>query len=214
MTNITRATISTCLGAVAITGVLALSGCGDKPREDARTPTVNADEWPDWAKDPTKGGSIVGALGIGKKSLSGQSFQYQTAQEDGRRNLAASLESKVQSVWKDWVREGGEITTQETRTTAMEMRERISRSVTNQVLKGVMPKNTWTDKSTGDLFIWMVMDKAALDAFGKQIVDNTKKEMEARKAHFASKIEAEKAYAELDKLVDKELGLSGDVPKK
>ncbi len=51
----------------------------------------------------------------------------------------------------------------------------------------------------------MVVDPTLAETLRKQVAAQAREEMEKR-AHFAAKIEADKAFADLDKLIDKEMG--------
>jgi hypothetical protein len=107
-------------------------------------------------------------------------------------------------VFKEWTREGGEITSAENRQSAMLMTENVARTVTDQVISGVAQRGRYVDEKTGRMYIWSYLDAKALDSLNQAIQAQAKAQLE-KKAHFASKIEAEKAFADLDKLVDKAL---------
>ena len=206
---------------LALAAIAQLDQSADKPKDIDKSSNTEANQevassmviqrtvtMPDWVKDPTRGGTIIGSYGTANKKLSGLQFQIQTALQAGRRELANTLESKISSIWKNWTREGGELYAKETRAIAMEMIEYVARIATNQAVENLTPHEAWMDTSTGDLYVRLEIDKVLLAELGKRIVDHTKKEMEARKALLASTIESEKAFAELETLISKEFALT------
>lgn len=217
MTMHLKSSTSFVLSAVAMT-TLVMTGCGEtKPENNTQPintpvaqPAVGA--LPDFVRnpnfDPATKQVVVGAAGSSQPMKAGFSFTTDKAQQDARVKLARSLEAKIQSAFKDWTREGGEVTSQEDRTMALKMSENVSRTVTNLTLKGAFQKDLWQDPVSKEVFVWLVLDANAAKQVGDEVVAQTKKEMEEKKAHFMAKIEAEKAFADLDKLVDAELSKS------
>jgi hypothetical protein len=86
----------------------------------------------------------------------------------------------------------------------MTMSENVARTVTDQVISGVSQRGRHVDEKTGRLYVWSYLDAKALDTLNQQIQAQARAQLD-KKAHFASKIEADKAFADLDKLVDKAL---------
>jgi hypothetical protein len=197
---------SACLLALASFGVLGLTGCGDRPAP-APSPIAQPDTntLPDWVKDPTMGGKYpLAAAGSSQMMKAGFAFTKDKAINNARVELGRVVSTKVQAVFKDWTREGGEITSNEDRTMAMTMAENISRSVTNQEINGTPQRDLYVDKASNTMFVWVYVDAEANKRVQEAIKAQAQNDLEKR-AHFASKIEADKAFADLDKLVDKEL---------
>ncbi len=196
---------------------LALTGCNDGGRPGVapgdRTPVSVAD-LPEWVKDPTNGGKVVGASGSSGPMKAGFNLARDTALNRARTELARSLEAKIQSAFKDWTREGGELTTQADKTMAMTVQETTTKTVVNQVLAGATQKDLYQDKASGELFVWVVLNPDAATQVAKNVASKARRDLEEKKAHFAAKIEADKAFADLEKQVNEELGLSGDPAKK
>lgn len=187
---------------------IGLTGCGDQPRPTAGVGTpspVPAADVPEWVNDPTLGGKYpIAAYGVSEKMLSGEGMMRDRAMQSARTEIARALNTKVQAIFKDWTREGGEITSQDNKQSAMTMAENISRTVTDTTLAGTSQRARFVEPGTGKLYLWVYLDQAALDTLNKQIQAKARDEMEKR-AHFASKIEADKAFADLDRLVDQQL---------
>lgn len=194
----------------AVLAACAVSGCGDRPEPvvnpaaplAAPLPTNNV---PDWVNDPTMGGKYaIAAYGVSEKMLSGEAMMRDRALNSARTEIARSLNAKVQSIFKDWTREGGEISSQDNKQTAMTMAENISRTVTDVALSGTSQRGRFVEPGTGKLYVWVYLDTAALDKLNQQVQAKAREEMEKR-AHFAAKVEADKAFADLDRLVDQAL---------
>jgi hypothetical protein len=202
--------ISTSLVAIAAIGMIGLSGCGrDEPKKDFPSDRpIAVNSLPDWVKDPTLDGKyLLAAAGSAEKGPGGFSMQTTTASERARTELARTIESKVKAVFKDWTREGGEITTQDDRRMAMTMQENVAKNITDQAIKGSSRKDLHQDPTTGTLFAWLVVNPALAEQLKKDLSAQIRGEMEKR-AHFAAKIEADKAFADLEKLIDKEMGVT------
>jgi len=202
--------ISTCLVAISAIGVIGLAGCG---KED-RTPPAQAppqaatNDGPDWTNDPTMGGKFpIAAYGVADYKLGGENMQRNSAMASARDEIARAISVKVQAVFKSWTREGGEITSQDSKTMAMQMEENISRQVTNQLVQATSQRARWVDPGTKRMYVWTYPDQASLEAAASQMKASARAEAEKR-AHFAAKIEADKAFADLDKLIDKEMGVT------
>jgi hypothetical protein len=199
---------SSSLVAIAAVGMIGLSGCGrEEPKATAPGITAPTNDVPDWVNDPSQGGKVLGAYGVAEKALAGEAKQVSQARLKAREELAATLGSKIQGVIKDWVREGGIITSQDNAQSAMVSFESATRNVINQNLEGSQQKARYVDTATGKLYVYMVVNAeiAAKIAEGAKAAARENKEL---RAHMAAKIEADKAFADLDKLIDKEMGVA------
>lgn len=200
--------ISTLMIVAAAAGTFALAGCGrEEPKKDFPSDRpVAVNNLPDFVKDASADGKYaLAAVGSAEKGPGGFSMQQTTARERGRTELGRIIGTKVQAIFKDWTREGGEITSQDDRRMAMTIQENIAKNITNQAVNGAKQKDLYQDPGTGTLFAWMVVDPTLAETLRKQVAAQAREEMEKR-AHFAAKIEADKAFADLDKLIDKEMG--------
>lgn len=194
--------------ALAVLGALSFTGCGsdERPAPAPNTmPAAATNDVPAWVEDPTDGGKWpIAAYGVSERVLAGEQQQKTKALEAARTEIARGISSKVQAVFKEWTREGGEITSSENRQSAMLMTENVARTVTDQVISGVTQRGRHVDEKTGRMYIWAYLDAKGLESLNQAIQAQAKSQLE-KKAHFASKIESEKAFADLDKLVDKAL---------
>lgn len=201
-------TVTSLALAVAL-GVVALPGCSKREEPKPTAPGIAAptNDVPDWVNDPTQGGKVMGAYGVSERMLAGEKAMRDRAMLSARQELAAMINSKIQGVVKDWVREGGIITSQDNAQAAMTSFESAVRNVVNQELQGSMQKARYVDPQTGKLYVWVVIDQTVAQKIAEQAKAAARENKELR-AHMAAKIEAEKAFAELDRLIDKEMGLS------
>jgi hypothetical protein len=202
--------LPTITGAIALAafGLLALPGCSSDRQPTAGPQPVQVDDLPDWVRDPTKGGKFpLAAAGSARWSLTGFTQSRDQAANNARVELGRVVSAKVQAVFKDWTREGGEITSQDSKLMAQTMAENISRTVTNQEINGTPQRELHHDKSSNTVFVWVYVDQEATKRIQDAMKAQTRADAEKR-AYFGSKIEADKAFADLDKLIDKEMGLT------
>jgi len=199
--------ITTSILAVAALGAVGLTGCGERPAPVAPGIAAPTNDVPDWVNDPTQGGKILGAYGVSEKMMSGEKSMREKAMLSARQELASTISSKIQSVVKDWVREGGIITSQDNAQSAMTSFESATRNVVNQELTGSQQRARYIDDKTGKMYVYVVVNPeiAAKIAADAKAAARENKEL---RAHMAAKIEAEKAFADLDKLIDKEMGVA------
>ena len=86
------------------------------------------------------------------------------------------------------------------------MSENASVNITNQIIQ-VCPLREAAVDRYGREWVWVYIDKEEVKQLQSIILQTARAESEKR-SHFASKIEADKAYAELQKLIDKEMGVA------
>lgn len=203
-----RSALGSCLSAIALSsaavGVLSLTSCGgDRPKE---APPIAAatNSVPDWVKDPTMGDKIFGAYGVADQNLAGESAQRKQGMITARGELAAMICSQIQSVTKDWVRVAGTVTKDENNQMAMKSFEDATRNLVNQALSGSGQRDRHIDEKSGKMYLWVTVNAE----IAKKIAEDAKKaarEAKDIRAHFASAIEAEKAFDKLDALIDKKM---------
>lgn len=199
--------ITTGILAIAAVGMIGLAGCGrDEKPQQVNNVGVMTNDVPDWVNDPTQGGKVLGAYGTAERMLAGENAMVQRARLNARQELAASINSKIQGVVKDWIREGGVISSQDNAQAAMTSFETATRNVINQELSGSIQKARHID-AAGKLYVWIVVNPEIAAKIAEQTKSAARENKELR-AHMAAKIEAEKAFADLDKLIDKEMGIA------
>lgn len=202
-------------------GSLILAGCGQEEQraapngvvapaptnQPANTMQIDASTKP-WVLDPSDGGKVVGAVGVAEKMLSGPMAQLQKAKGTARDELAKTLNNRIQSIFKDWFKEGGErfngandtVVKQEM---ARVMTENVSKSITNVDLSGAQQKDVWKDSSQ-NIYVWMVLNQAIVADAAKQAAEAAKRIAE-QKSYIKAGMEADKAFEDLEKTIEKAL---------
>jgi hypothetical protein len=202
------------LGALVV-GTFGLAACGQPERETPpKSPAdkpVNYDELPEWANNPTMGGEYpLAASASSEPSMAGAHMTRDRALARARTELARTVQVKIQSMFRDWTREGGEITSNSDTQMAMAMSENASQVITNQVIQVCQLRRAVVDRY-GREWVWVYIDKEEVKQLQSIILQTARVESEKR-SHFASKIEADKAYAQLQALIDKEMGITPAAP--
>lgn len=185
------------LTAGVVAAGLIMAGCSGgskeaaKPEADFRCKQAGTLA-PEWTCKPYKSGLIVG-LGTAPKNVAGDyGMQMEEAEANGRTSLARRLETKVQTLMKNWKRiTGGGIDQ-----TYEKNVESVSKQTANKTLRNSRALETWQNPADGTLFLLMGIDKADAEAGLKTSLKNEK----ALWQQFQSK----KAMEELDNEMEKE----------
>ncbi|MEK7411810.1 MAG: LPP20 family lipoprotein [Planctomycetota bacterium] len=201
--------ITTLFLAVAAIGSLALVGCGQReappPVAPGALPSGPTNDVPDWVIDPTLGGKQLAAYGVSEPMHAGEATMRTNAMINARQELAASIKTKIEAATKSWVREGGTIAAGENTQMAMTSFENTVRGIISHTLEGTQMTKRYIDPKTGKFYVLVVVNTEVV----KQLAEAAKaaaRENKELRAHFAAKIEADKAFDDLDKLIDKQLG--------
>ena len=201
------------LAALATT-LAFVTGCGGESRVEK--PVVGGVELPEWFMEPGMGGNI-GATGIAEKSLGGMREQTNAAMQDAFNGLARTISTKVQAAYTRFFSEGGEKSWDadggiDKATIAQELTENVSRQITNQVIQGAERKAVWEHPTSGDLYVWVVINAEKRDQVLTQVKAEARKQLAARKK-VAAELKAEDALKKLDAAIDAEmLRQAGEVP--
>ena len=191
-----------------------ITGCGSESRVEK--PVVGGVELPEWFMEPGMGGNI-GATGIAEKSLGGMREQTNAAMQDAFNGLARTISTKVQAAYTRFFSEGGEKSWDadggiDKATVAQELTENVSRQITNQVIQGAERKAVWEHPTSGDLYVWVVINAEKRDQVLTQVKAEARKQLAARKK-VAAELKAEDALKKLDAAIDAEmLRQAGEVP--
>jgi hypothetical protein len=115
---------------------------------------------PDWVVNPTLDG-VLGAIGVASRNELGTSHQIENARASGRLEIARMLEVRVQEVGRRDIEQRlvvgqGELQDQGSRKSLLG----VDRSIADMVLAGSRQRALWFDPTTGDCYLWVVMDGA------------------------------------------------------
>ncbi len=182
------------IAASLVAATFVVVGCGGEPKPaepDFRCKQAGVLA-PEWTCKPFQANMIVG-LGTAPANVAGDyGMQMEEAEANGRTSLARRLETKVQTLMKNWKRiTGGGIDQ-----TYEKNVESVSKQTANQTLRNSRALETWTNPADGTLFLLMGVEKNAAENGVKTSLQNEK----ALWQQFQSK----KAMEDLDKEMDKE----------
>jgi hypothetical protein len=120
--------LSICLMAIAVV-VLAVS-CGGSPKaqQDPNTPP--------WLNDFPPEDAL---WGIGSAKQSSPQLSMNTAEARARTSVARQLNTKVEAMFTDYMRDAGTVGSQ----TALSLQEDVSRQITSMQLNGARPIQRW-----------------------------------------------------------------------
>jgi hypothetical protein len=143
------------LCAAALLAVIA--GCGDdRPAPTASTPK------PDWVANPSVDGQF-GAVGVASRSLGGTQQTLDQAMANARTELARALSVTVETSYKDAFSATSDWKSKapgaDASQIAHELTENVTRQVSDQVLRGSHRRDLYTDPATGEVYVWMVVER-------------------------------------------------------
>ena len=194
---------------LALAGGMFISGCGDESRLSDQQVRVDS-SFPDWVKDPTKGGEVLGAVGSAEESISGFQFTTDKARNAARRELASMVSARVQRAFKDWSKEGGERfrgaeNQVERQEMARLMTEDVSKTVTDIALEGSSQKDLWQDPKSRTVFVWMTIGDEKLAQIATTAAKTARDRIAVKKSYIAASLESDKAFVELEKTIQAQL---------
>jgi len=194
--------------ALACTFVLVAGCAKDQPIVPVKGPggddLTNAPQWVNDAEGAFPGdrGKVLYAVGVSATALN-PALTRRRAESDARRQLAAILKVRVDSMLKDWMASSTDYVKPEN-TTSKQFTEAVTREVTTATLVGAKPAKWWTSPK-GD--VYCLMSLAQDDAFFNAIQEKAKKalqSMEQAQQEAMLKGKMEDAIANLDQYLDKQ----------
>lgn len=194
--------------AAACAAAMVFGGCGggDEPVRPAqpvwRRPWGDDDvSKPGWIADPTRAGTMIAAYGSTAADPQATHGQLRDrAMQGARDELARMVRVRVANVLKDWLAESGGGYDRFT--------EAASRQVADQSVEGSYQRDQWTHPKTGEFFIWVVVDPSFAKRIGQTLAESARGAStgdSARDAHLHAKAGSDAGFAELDRLLGKQL---------
>ncbi len=192
------------LGCALLAGAL-LSGCSSRSDEPQtvttghtwRQPWQSDKPLPKWIGDPTEGGSRIAAYGSAEyRSSESRSEQRDRAMAAGRDELNRMLRLRIRNAVRDYVAESSAgLTT---------FSDSVSKQVSEGVVSGTYQRDEWQNEKTSELFVWVAVDAAVAAGLAKSVVQAAAEAApnDPAAANLRAKAEADKGFAELDRLLD------------
>jgi len=122
--------------------------------------TIN-DILPEWIINPTLGG-VTGSVGAAAHNDLGMREQLDEARLNGRLELASMLELRVQRAGRTELEQDIRVENGQSRNRSRRDTLGIDRNILDVVLAGSRQRALWFDTTTGECFVWMVLDGAVL----------------------------------------------------
>lgn len=162
---------------IGLAAMLMMVGCADKG--EGLVPKVgmaDLENMPAWVMDPQVENGI-GAVGISKFSKHGMKVMVNKAEMDGRTKLAAEIQTEVSRLSKNTLRQANinDLDVYE---------EQFAEATVNLVkkipLSGAKRVAMHQDKSTGELYVHMVLEKRAVSDFMQENKNMIQQQLEAK----------------------------------
>lgn len=157
---------------------------------------------PAWISDATRGGTVLGAYGSTPHDpFVARATLRDRAMQSARNELASIVRVRVQAVLKDWLAED--------RNGYNKFTESTSRSIADQSIDGSAQRDEWVHPKTSELFVWVVVDPAYAKNMAKTVAEAAKSASTGDPkldAHMRAKAGSDAGFADLDRLLDKQLG--------
>ena len=164
---------------------------------------------PGWAglnaKVPSYDDAIV-AVGSAMHSPNAAIMRRQ-AETDARISIARVIGTRVQELIKNWAQQNQSSVADQT--AFNEYFESVGRAITNQNLPGVRIEETFFDKDSNTLYALAIYKRGEAIQIAKDKMEAIRQELEVKKQEerlFKSRQEADRAFQELDNLIEKQLG--------
>ena len=154
---------------------LVLVGCsGGSPVPEGS----NFEDTPDWVQNngdyqinfgSDKEG--IGALGYGRKGKMGTAAMRGRAQMDARNNLASQIKVRVRNIISQTRQELLEVGVAGAQDLGSVNTEDAIMQKVDQVLSGTRIIKQWKDPESGELIVWMIIDKESLSRLKETVLN-------------------------------------------
>lgn len=183
-------------------------GCARNPAPAAPPPPAHGwrQPWqsdkplPRWIADPTEGGTRLAAYGSAEyRSDESRSQQRDRAMAAARDELARMLRLRVRNAVRDYLADSGVGVTS--------FSDAVSQQVAEGTIDGTYQRDEWSNEKTRELFVWVDVDRDVARRLAASVVAAAAAAPQGpAAAHLRAKSEADKGFAELDRLLDRGAG--------
>ena len=170
------------IGLLALTVCIGFTGCKSVPKADSDK-TMFDDMQEEVAKITEKGGMAAVGLGDSRNTQ----LAISKAKMEARKNLAQSVQVKIENLEKSFIEEVGEANGSEMN----ELFSSATKQITAQELQGTVPKMQKYEVNDGVTTAYVLM------VLNPEIIHNSLKNSNKPKEY--ERFRASKAFAELDK---------------
>ena len=147
--------------------VVGLLGCkrpevnDPNPRPVLPVTSVAASSPPEWIDNVPPNSDLGSSSPNGMGDVD---FQRTVATARARTRMARDLDAHMQALYHDLVQESQVLAEKLQSSTAQEVKENISRQLTDITLRGTQARRFWTDPRTGTIWVLVVSDPTLLQA--------------------------------------------------
>jgi len=197
--------------AAATAAAMVFTGCAERSNP-ATSPSKPAPGYrrawsdddvvkPDWISNPTRNGTVIAAWGSAPQDpFGGRSAMRDKALDSARRELARMVMVRVKSVLNDYLADSGASVTSYT--------ESVSRTIAVESVRASYQQADWEHPKTGELFVWAVVNPGFAGKLAQSVAQTAASDPTAD-AHARAKLESDKGFAELDRLLDTSFSQTG-----
>jgi len=160
-----------------------------------------------WWEEPPQYDDAFVAVGAAMQSRDTRIMRQQ-AELDGRRGIARIIEIRIQETIKDWAEQNQ--SSLHDKATFNESFESVGEGITSQDLSGAWVGKWQFDEKSKTQYALVVFKKSDAAKIARGEMEKAHKkyeEQEQEKPIFTSREEAERAFKELDELIEEQLGL-------
>jgi len=158
-----------------------------------------------WWDEPPHYDDALVAVGAATQSPNIR-IMRQRAELDGRRGIARIIETHIQGTIEDWVEQN--ISSLDDEAAFNEHFKSVGKGITEQDLNGAWVEKWQFDKKTRTQYALVIFKKSDATEIAKGEMEKAHKRFEEQEKHiFTSSEEAERAFKELDELIEEQLGL-------
>jgi len=160
----------------------------------------------EWWNEPPYFQDSITAVGTAQHSPNTAIMRRQ-AETDARMAVARIIDTQVQELIKNWAQQNQSSIAEQS--VYNEYFESVGRAITNQNLPGVWIQKYQFDKKTNAQYALGIFKRHQVVQVTKEQLEAYRQDAEAKKQEermFKSRQEAERAFSELDALIEKQLG--------
>ena len=189
----------------ALVAAVLVAGCArSEPPAPAKAGHTWRQPWqsdkpqPKWISDPSEGGGRIATYGSAEyRSSENRSQQRDRAMANARDELNRMLRLRIRNAVRDYIAESGASLTT--------FSDSVSQQISDGTVSGTYQRDEWQNEKTNELFVWVAVDPAVAAELAKSVVQAAAvaASNDPVAANLQAKAEADKGFAELDRLLER-----------